>query len=160
MISLFYTSVPKIMIICYTVPEIWLMSSIIYFGIFFALLSPSPSPLNRQKKWKFQKNKQKYIETWSFHTSVPKIMIICYAVPEIWRMTNVIVIFYFGLFSTPLPPNSPQNQNFIQTKKLPQDIIILHMYQKLWLDDVGFLRYGTQQMNGQKKWHNRGGHPT
>ena len=25
-------------------------------------------------------------------------MIICYAVPDIWHMTNVIVIFHFGLF--------------------------------------------------------------
>ena len=109
---------------------------------------PPTPPLNSQKKLKFQKNKQKYVKTWSFHTSVPKIMIICYTVPETWHMTNKIAIFYFGLFSTPLPSNSPQNQNFILTKKLPQYIIILHMYQKLWLDDVGFLRYGTRQMDG------------
>ena len=32
------------------------------------------------------------------HTGVPKIMIICYTVPEIWCVTNVIVIFRFGLF--------------------------------------------------------------
>ena len=115
---MFYTNVPKIMIICYTVPEIWRTSSIIYFGIFFAFLFPYPYPLNSQKKWKFQKNKQKYRKTWSFHTSVPKIMLICYAVREIWHMTNVIVVFYFGLFFTLLPPNSLQNQNFIQTKKI------------------------------------------
>ena len=32
------------------------------------------------------------------HTGVPKIMIICYTFPEIWCVTNVIVIFRFGLF--------------------------------------------------------------
>ena len=35
--------------------------------------------------------------------SVPKIMIICYTVPEIWGMTDVIVIFHFGLFFVLLP---------------------------------------------------------
>ena len=28
-----------------------------------------------------------------------------------------------------------------------------HLYQKLWLDDVRFLRYGAWQTDGQKKWH-------
>ena len=34
----------------------------------------------------------------SFYTSVPKIMIICYTVPEIWHVTEVIIIFHFRLF--------------------------------------------------------------
>ena len=50
------------------------------------------------KKWK------KYLEISSFYTSVPKIMIICYTVPEIWCVTDVIVIFHFGLFFALLPP--------------------------------------------------------
>ena len=33
-----------------------------------------------------------------FFTSVTKIMIICYTVPEIWCVTDVIVIFRVGLF--------------------------------------------------------------
>ena len=36
-------------------------------------------------------------------TSVPKIMIICYIVPKVWCMTEVIFIFYFGLFCALLP---------------------------------------------------------
>ena len=28
-----------------------------------------------------------------------------------------------------------------------------HVYQKLWLDDVRFLRYGGRQVDGRKKWH-------
>ena len=47
------------------------------------------------KKWK------KHLE---FYTSVMKIMIICYTVPEIWRVTDAIVIFHFGLFFAILPP--------------------------------------------------------
>ena len=39
----------------------------------------------------------------SFYTSVPKIMIIGYTVPEIWHVTDVIVIFHFGLFFALLP---------------------------------------------------------
>ena len=39
----FYTSVPKTMIIWYTVPEIWHEADVIdifHFGLFFALLPP------------------------------------------------------------------------------------------------------------------------
>ena len=42
-ISSFYTNAPKIMIISYTVPEIWLVMVVIvifHFGLFFALLPP------------------------------------------------------------------------------------------------------------------------
>ena len=41
-ISSFYTSVPKLMIIGYTAPEIWCMADVIifHFRLYFALLSP------------------------------------------------------------------------------------------------------------------------
>ena len=55
-------------------------------------------------------------------------MIICYTVPEIWRMTEVI-IFHFGPFFLPFyPPNSPKYQNLKKKKKMkkkPRDIISL-----------------------------------
>ena len=99
----FYKSVPKIMIICYTVPEIWHVTDVIvifHFGLFFAV-----SPPSFPKKWTFKKNEKKNsLEISSFCTSVPKIMIICYTVPEIWCVTDVIVIFHFGLFFALLPP--------------------------------------------------------
>ena len=47
-------------------------------------------------------------------------MIICYTVPEIWCMTDVIAIFHFGL----------KTQNLKKMKKTPGDIIILHMCTK------------------------------
>ena len=36
--------------------------------------------------------------------TVPKIMMIWYIVPEIWHLTDVIVIFHFGLFFALSPP--------------------------------------------------------
>ena len=49
-----------------------------------------------------RKKRKKCLEI-SFYTSVSKIMIICYTVPEIWHVTDVI-IFHFGLFFALLPP--------------------------------------------------------
>ena len=79
------------------------------------------------KKWK------KLLEKTSFYTSVPKIIIICYTVPEIWCVRGVIVIFHFGLFfaflpTTP-PPNSPKNDNFKTMEKTAGDVI-LHKWTK------------------------------
>ena len=59
----FYTSVSKIMTICYTVPEIWCVMDavfIFHFGLFFALLAPLPKASKikilekRKKPWKYQ----------------------------------------------------------------------------------------------------------
>ena len=78
-ISSFYTSVPKIMIICYTVPEIWRMMDVIaiyILGYTFPFFLPN-SPKNENFK-----TMKKDLEI-SFYTSVPKIMIICYTVTEI-----------------------------------------------------------------------------
>ena len=74
--------------------------------------------------WDMKRNGQNFLSFWtvfcpffftllemsSFYTSVPKIMIICYTAPEIWRVTDVI-IFHFGPFFALLPLNSPKNQN-------------------------------------------------
>ena len=75
-------------------------------------------------------------------------MIICYTVPEILHVTDVIVIFHFGLFFALLPTNTPKNQNFTKMKKSQRDIIILHMCTKNY-DDLWFLRYGMQWGDGQ-----------
>ena len=61
----------------------------------------------------------------SFYTSVPKIMIICYTVPQIC-VTDVIVIFHFGLFFALLP----KKLKFKKMEETPKDIIILHMCTK------------------------------
>ena len=96
----FYTSEPKKswMIIGYTVPEIRCVTDVIifHFGLFFALI-----PSNSLKNENINNKKKKRLEI-SFYTSVPKIMIICSTVTEIWCMTDVI-IFHFGLFFALLP---------------------------------------------------------
>ena len=73
--------------------------------------------------------KKKHLEVSTLTTSVPKIMITCYTVPEIWCARDVIVIIHFGLifaFLLPLPlPNSPKNENFKTMEKTPGYIIIL-----------------------------------
>ena len=67
------------------------------FGPFFVFLTPLKT--KNSKFWKIEKKKNLS----SFYTSVPKIMIICYNVLEIWWVTDVIVIFHFGLFFPLLP---------------------------------------------------------
>ena len=52
-------------------------------------------------------------------------MIICFTVPEIWHVTDVIVIFHFGLFLPFYPWNSHKNENFKKMEKTRGDIIIL-----------------------------------
>ena len=92
-----------------------------HFGPFFALLPPLKTwKIKIFKKWK------KDLEILSFYKSVPKIMIICFTVPEIWHVTDVIVVFHVGLFFVLLPPISPKNENFKEMKKVPRDIIISH----------------------------------
>ena len=78
-----------------------------------------------------------------FYTCVPKIMIICYTVPEITCVTDVIVIFYCGLFFallTPLKSKFKKNE-----KNIWMYHHFTHVYQKLWSDDIKFLRYGVRQ---------------
>ena len=64
------------------------------------------------------------------------------------------------------PSNSPKNQNFKQ-KKAWRYHLFIYVYQKLWSDDVWFLKYGARQMDrrvdrqtdGWKKWHKEVGAP-
>ena len=83
------------MIIRYTVPEMWCETDLIVifiWGYTFPFY-----PCNSQKNEDL-KTMKKSLEISLFYTSVPKIMIRCYTVPEIWHASNVIVIFHFGEF--------------------------------------------------------------
>ena len=80
-----------------------------------------PFDPNSPKNKNFERMK-KHLEISSFYTSVPKVMIICHTVPEIWCVTDVIVIFHFGLFFVLLHPSSPKNKNFKKTKKKSLEI--------------------------------------
>ena len=116
----FTPSVPNIMITGYPVPEIWLVTDVIifHFELYFSLL---PRNKNFKKKWsKHQRLLKK---------NIPKIMI-CFTVLEVWHLTDVILIFHFGLFlpfppPSPLPPPTPLPL-VAQKTKMPGDIILLH----------------------------------
>ena len=68
-----------------------------HFVPLFALL-PSPAPPWLPGKSKF----------WTCYISVPKIMIICYPVAEIPRLTDVVFIFHFGIIFALLLPQQPR----------------------------------------------------
>ena len=72
-------------------PEIWSATDRVILGHF----SPF-TPLAIQKNQNFGKM-EKQLNISSFYTRLPKIMLICFTVPEIWRMTDVIFIFNFRL---------------------------------------------------------------
>ena len=62
----FYASVPKIVIICYTAPEIWHVTDVIaifHFGLFFAPLPRHPLPPPKKKI----KIKKKMKKAWRYH---------------------------------------------------------------------------------------------
>ena len=64
----------------------------------------------------------------SFYVTVPKMMIIWYTVPAVWRLRDVIVIFHFGPFFALLPSyaNLPKKLKLKKKKKNPGGIIILN----------------------------------
>ena len=78
--------------------RVWQIDFFVILGHFLPFY-----PLKNPKNQNFEKWKQS-LELLSFYTNVPKIMIIWYTVPEIWCVTDVIVIFHFGPFFALLPP--------------------------------------------------------
>ena len=98
-----------------------------------------PFTLLITQKMKILKKWKKCLEMSSFHTSVPKIMIICYTVPEMCP-----------------PPKQPKKSKFFKIKKMPGDIIILHMCTKnynqmMMVPEIWCTRDGLTDR--QKKWH-------
>ena len=79
-------------------------------------------------------------------------MIISYTVPEIRHMTEVIVIFHSGQWAIFCPFTSITDQKF-KIKNNEENAWRCHhftyVYQKLWSDDVRFLRYSARQTDGQ-----------
>ena len=108
------TSVPKILIICFTVPEIWCVTDVIIFHFY-----PSNNP-----KMKISEEWKKHLEVSSFNTSVPKTMIICFTVLEIWCVTYVIVILILGYFLHFCALTAQKIKISKKWKKMLGDIII------------------------------------
>ena len=90
-----------------------------------------PSPLTAQKNQN-EKKWKKHPEISSFYTGVLKTMIMCFAVPEIWHITGVI-IFIFCPFTPQTPKKIKILMQWIQHLKTYH---FKHMYQKLWSDYV------------------------
>ena len=67
---------------------------VVILGNFLPFYPPPPNTL-KNENIKNEKNPESSSKISSFYTSVPKIMI-CYTVPEIWCMRDVIVIFILG----------------------------------------------------------------
>ena len=116
-----------------------------YFSFWAAFcFYPSNSPKISKK---MKKKKKKWLEISSFYTSVPKLIIICYTVPEIWCMMDVIVIFHFGLFFALLPLQQPEKWKFPKKwKKSWRYHHFTKVYQKPWLYATLLLRYDAWRM--------------
>ena len=82
-ISSFYTSVPKFMTIGYTVLEIWHVTDMTVVFILVNFLPFYPPPPNIQKNENFKKNLKNNGDIIMLHKIIPKLMNICYTVPEI-----------------------------------------------------------------------------
>ena len=107
-ISLFYTCIPKILMIWSTLLEIYRVWQIEIgnYGSFCAPLPPPPWKIQKIsifKKWK------ELLEISSFYTCVPKLTIKEY---NSWEMERETTFCHFGPFFALLPPNYPQNQKF------------------------------------------------
>ena len=103
-----------------------------FWGILgiFCPFNPLTTPkIKILKKWK------KCLEISSFYTSVPKMMIICYTLPEI--QTRDGFNFYFSFWAVFCPLTT---------------LTFLQVYQKLWSNDTRFLRYGARKTDGQMDW--------
>ena len=141
-ISSFYTSVLKIMIIGYTVPEIWNVTDVIAIFILsytIPFCPPTAQKLKISKQWK------KDLQISSFYTLVPKIIIICYTISEIWHVSDVI-IFILGNFLPFYPPNSPKNEISKHWKHILEISSFYTSVLKSWSYAILFLRYGAWQM--------------
>ena len=101
------------------------------------------NPLKAQKA-KILKKWKKTLETSSFCIYVPKIMIKWCMVPERWCVTDVIVIYHFGLFFALL---QPKKSKFWKIKKTPGDIIILHMCTKNYYQMMYILQNYSKKQN-------------
>ena len=101
----FYTCVSEMTIKWCVVPEILSTTNIFFchFQPFFAFLHPNyPITLTAWEMKILQKWK-KHLEMSSYYTSLLKIMIIWYTVPEIWHVTDVFYFSFWAIFCTFTP---------------------------------------------------------
>ena len=86
-------------------------------------------PFTPLKTWKIRilKKQKKYQEISSFYTCVPQMTIIWCVAPEMCSATDKLLLFWTTFF--PFTPYKLQKSKFWKNeKKMPGDIIILHMW--------------------------------
>ena len=68
-------------------------------------------------------------------------------VPQIWSTTDIIFLSFRTIFLLFYPSNNPKNQNFEKMKKLPGDIIILH----ICIINGNHMMYGSWNMEHDRQ---------
>ena len=109
-----------------------------YYFLFSAIFSPFTPPPPPSRPPKILQKWKKHLKVSAFTTSVLKIMIICFIVPEIWHLMDVVVSFNFGLFFAILPHLTAQKMK----KHTWRYHNFTQLYQKSWSYAILFLRYG------------------
>ena len=132
--------------IWHMVPEILSMMErfLCHFGLFFAFL-----PFNNPKKQNFHKVKKRPGDIIILHkcTKNHDHMLYCS-----WDMACERCNCYFSFWAifcpfTPLTTQKIKISKKWKKKHLEIFFFFTHVYQKLWLDDVQFWRYGAWQMD-------------
>ena len=119
-------------------------------------ISPPKTTTTTTIAWRYHHFTQVYQKSWS------------YAILFLRYMACDGCSCYFSFWAIFLPfylPNSPKNQNFKKNKtkkththrhthntkqtKNTWRFDLTHVYQKLWLDEAWFLRYGARQTDRQ-----------
>ena len=112
-------------------------------GYFFALLPP-----NNPKNENFKKMKKALGDIINLHNCTKNHDHVLYCCS--WDMARGRCNCYFlGGYFLPLAPSQTKKSNF--TMKIAPGDHYTHVYQKLWLDVVRFLRYGSRQMDGRTR---------
>ena len=125
---------------------VWWMQ-LLFFILGYCLLFYFPPPPVTAWTMKISKQWKKRLEISSFHTSVPKIMIICHTVPEIWCVRDVIAVFHFGLLFVFLPSSQPEKWKFQNNEKNTRRYHhFTQVYQKSWPYAKLFLRHSAWRM--------------
>ena len=103
-----------------------------FFVILDHFLPFYPTKQSKKSKiWKKEKN------------SVPELMVICYTVPEIWRVTNAIFIFHlFWAIFCSFTPLTARKIKILKKWNNTPGIIILHMCTK----NYDHMMYGSWDM--------------
>ena len=130
--------------------EVWQNALVIWghFLPFYSTNNPKNQNFEKMKKqtWRYHHFTQAYQKSWP------------YAILFL-DMTYDKCKCYFSFWAIfcPFTPLTAQKIKMKKMKKVQRYHPFTQVYQKLWSDDVWFLWYGAQQMEGwtdrRKKWH-------